>query len=398
MKHFSRAALATQLADNLQGKNPFQDFSNGLFLAAPRRTGKTVFLRHDLTPVLLARNLVAVYVDLWSDRNKDPAHLIAEAIGIEIRNRLGVVAKAAQSSGMSALQIGGLQFDTSKIGKPDGSTLANALQYLAQLSKSAVVLIVDEAQQALSSPAGQAAMAGLKSARDQMNKPGDPQLMLVMSGSDRDKLLRLVNGNSSPFLGSTIHPMPVLGEDFIEFVCQSIHWQYPTVQPDRQNLLKAFALFDHKPPTLLEAVADIFSPLSQPSEDFDSDIITRAQAHHQDEQTALEHDFSSLSILEQAVLVHMLEVGENFRPYNTVALKAYEKLTGVAVNQNQAQRAVENLRTKENPLVWKSSRGEYVMENSAMRSWFEEHKKNGTWPPMDISKSASKKTKSKPSK
>ncbi len=35
-------------------------------------------------------------------------------------------------------------------------------------------------------------MTALKSARDQMNKPTQVNLMLVMSGSDRDKLLRLV--------------------------------------------------------------------------------------------------------------------------------------------------------------------------------------------------------------
>ena len=37
--------------------------------------------------------------------------------------------------------------------------------------------------------AGEAAMAALKSARDQLNRPGAVNLMLVMSGSDRDKLL-----------------------------------------------------------------------------------------------------------------------------------------------------------------------------------------------------------------
>ena len=45
--HFARAELAAQLANDLQGANPFSDAPNGLFLAAPRREGKSVFL---LTP------------------------------------------------------------------------------------------------------------------------------------------------------------------------------------------------------------------------------------------------------------------------------------------------------------------------------------------------------------
>ena len=61
-----------------------------------------------------------------------------------------------------------------------------------------VALIIDEAQHALTSEAGEAGMTALKSARDQLNKPGKTRLMIVMSGSDRDKLLRLVNTRVRP--------------------------------------------------------------------------------------------------------------------------------------------------------------------------------------------------------
>ena len=62
-----------------------------------------------------------------------------------------------------------------------------------------VALIIDEAQHALTSEAGEVTMTSLKSARDQMNQPGQANLMLVMSGSDRDKLLRLVVSAGAPF-------------------------------------------------------------------------------------------------------------------------------------------------------------------------------------------------------
>lgn len=48
MISFSRADLADELVTALQGKASFSDAHNGLFLAAPRRTGKTTFLRGDL--------------------------------------------------------------------------------------------------------------------------------------------------------------------------------------------------------------------------------------------------------------------------------------------------------------------------------------------------------------
>ena len=48
MLYYPRTPLAAALADALQGKAAFSDAHNGLFLAAPRRTGKSTFLQSDL--------------------------------------------------------------------------------------------------------------------------------------------------------------------------------------------------------------------------------------------------------------------------------------------------------------------------------------------------------------
>ena len=45
---YHRTALAQQLVQALQGKAPLGEAHNGLFLAAPRRTGKSTFLQGDL--------------------------------------------------------------------------------------------------------------------------------------------------------------------------------------------------------------------------------------------------------------------------------------------------------------------------------------------------------------
>lgn len=71
---FPRTALADELVSTLQGKAVFSDAHNGLFLAAPRRTGKTTFLRGDLLPALERAGIVPVYVDLWADLARDPGH------------------------------------------------------------------------------------------------------------------------------------------------------------------------------------------------------------------------------------------------------------------------------------------------------------------------------------
>ena len=63
MLHYPRPALAKRLAQALQGQDIFGDAHNGLFLAAPRRTGKSTFLQSDLKPELERQGMVVVYVD-----------------------------------------------------------------------------------------------------------------------------------------------------------------------------------------------------------------------------------------------------------------------------------------------------------------------------------------------
>ena len=222
MLFYPRTTLAAELANALQGKAAFSDAPNGLFLAAPRRTGKSTFLQSDLMPELARRQVVVVYVDLWADQKRDPGSLIAEAVGRALMKQWGVVAKTAKSAGLESISVGGIKIDTSKIGRVDGTTLADALRALVEAAKNPVALIIDEAQHALTSEAGETAMAALKSARDQLNRPGQVKLMLVMSGSDRDKLLRLVNTNAAPFYGSQIQRMPELGPDFIAHIAQQL--------------------------------------------------------------------------------------------------------------------------------------------------------------------------------
>ena len=109
MLYYPRTQLASGLADALQGKATFSDAPNGLFLAAPRRTGKSTFLQSDLIPELARRNVVAVYVDLWADQRRDPGSLIAEAVGRALIKQLGVVAKTAKAAGLDSISLGGIK-------------------------------------------------------------------------------------------------------------------------------------------------------------------------------------------------------------------------------------------------------------------------------------------------
>jgi len=383
MISYPRSALAEELVTALQGRAGFSDAHNGLFLAAPRRTGKSTFLQGDLRPALERAGVVVVYVDLWADTARDPGALIAAAIGHALQPHLGMVAKAAKKAGLEKISLAGwLQVDTSKIGKLDGLTLVDALKALHETAGKPVALIIDEAQHALTSEAGENTMSALKSARDQMNRPGEVNLMLVMSGSDRDKLLRLVNSNAASFYGSQIQRMPPLGPDFIQFIAGLIEEQRPELPPvDVAALQAAFEGFGNRPQFFMEALGQVLSPLSGIEGRFEPALLESARQRQRDDEAMMESEFLGLKSLEQAVLWRMLEQGARFRPYDAETLKFYRAQTGGSVSAQRAQAALESLRQRTPPLVWKSARGEYAVEDAAMHRWFEDRKSAGDWPP-----------------
>lgn len=386
MIHYSRTQLADELVTALQGKTAFSDAHNGLFLAAPRRTGKSTFLQADLQPALERQGVVVVYVDLWADQRRDPGALVADAIGRALQPHLGRVARLAKASGLESVSIAGaLKIDTSKIGRLDGATLPDALRALFEAAKAPVSLIIDEAQHALTSEAGEAAMAALKSARDQLNRPGTVNLMLVMSGSDRDKLLRLVNTNGAPFYGSQVSRMPPLGPDFIDHVSRLITAQRPDQAPvDTPTLRLAFERFGHRPQFFMEALGQALSPLSGlQGVRFEQAVLEAARRRQVDDETQMESEVLALRPLEQAVLWRMLEQAARFRPYDGDALRFYRDHVSSKVTPQMAQRALESLRERTPALVWKSARGEYAVDDAAMHRWFEQRVGADRWPPQD---------------
>ena len=386
MARFPRPKLAQELADAMLGESMFGDAHNGLFLAAPRRTGKSTFLQGDLVPELHGRGVVTVYVDLWADQKRDPGALIAEAIGKALQPHLGVVAKAAKNAGVESVGVAGwLKIDTSKIGKLDGATLPEALRALHETSRKPVALLIDEAQHALTSTEGENAMAALKSARDQLNTPDRISLMLLMSGSDRDKLLRLVNSPAAPFYGSSIHHLQELDRNFIAFIANLIEGQRGDLVPVAQDkLFEAFRLFGNRPQFFLDAIGRVLSPVAAVAGRFEDAVLVAAREQQGEDGAQMASEYRALRPVEQAVLWRMLQQSQRFRPYDAEALRFYSDKTGSSVSAQQAQNALEALRQRSPALVWKSSRGEYAVEDAAMHRWYDQRLQAKNWPPGDV--------------
>jgi hypothetical protein len=385
MLHYPRRGLAAQLARALRGEDPLSDAPNGLFLSAPRRTGKSTFLTEDLTPALKEAGVFVLYVDLWAAPRRDPGELIFETIEKGMSQFESLLQKLASRTGLAKIKIGSsIELRPREIKSAKEPTLVAALTQIQLAAKAPVALIIDEAQHALTSDRGEAAMTALKSARDQMNGPGSPKLLLVMSGSDRDKLLRLVHTASTPFYGSQITLMPVLDANFIGFVADRIEVQQPSLKPlRRETLHEAFSLFGSRPQFFINAIGQALNPISELSGRPEEAILQAAYERQKEDRAQMESGYLGLNPTERAVLWRLLDRSAKFRPYDADALKFYASKTGRRVSVGSVQKALEVLRTREPPLVWKSAHGEYAVDDVAMHAWFEHRVADKSWPPAD---------------
>ena len=216
---FKRTELANEVADKILFTSPTSASSSGLFLAAPRRTGKSTFLREDLRPQLEAKGALVLYVDLWENRQTDPGDAIVNAIRTELAKHDGVIKRLVKSTGLDKISIAGTSFTLDRLGLAQGISLSAALSALSDDVQTPIVLVIDEAQHAITTEGGTNALFALKAARDELNSTRHKGLRVVATGSNQDKLAMLRNSKEQAFFGAPLVRFPSLGRDYVKWFC-----------------------------------------------------------------------------------------------------------------------------------------------------------------------------------
>ncbi len=362
---YHRPELATRLSKLIMQVSVGSSASSGVFLAAPRRTGKSTFAREDLRPALEKAGAIVLYADLWQDLTKDPGLVIVEAIREAIGRSDGLITRLAKASGVEKVVVGGLNFSVDKIGLGRDIDLTTALVALSDESKKLIVLMIDEAQHAITTEAGVAALFALKAARDELNSSRHHGLRIVCTGSNRDKLAMLRNSKDQAFFGASMVPFPTLDQNYIDWLCANIDLPSPL---DPAEVFQLFKESGYRP-ELLGAAADairfdfFIDPENVPERFAE---LVRSQA---DELNAnLKKVIHSLTPIQSAVIRVMGSMGDNFAPFEAPTMALYAtamKQSGVAesaikVEVPGVQQALIALQEKN--LVWKASRGVYAVD------------------------------------
>lgn len=366
---FKRTNLARAYCDSLEGKG-IANATSGLFLAGPRRVGKSTFLMEDLIPAAETRHWLAVYVDLWANKLTDPSLLITEAVKTSViahKGKLSQLARRIQLQKINILKT--VELDFSKPGLPDNITLPDLLSDLVQLSGKPVLLIIDEAQHALTTANGINAMFSIKSARDQINTSNKaPNLMLVLTGSNRDKLAQLVIKKDQPFFGSDVTPFPLLGRDYSDFFTEKVNRSLASNNQFNQDTMwEAFQLIGHRPEILRQIVGRV--AINNDAESFSDLLKQDASIWLNQIWEEFKNDFNTLPSLHRTILSLLIEHGRAWSPFSEESMQYYRQTTNQpALSASSVQTAVQSLR--EQGFIWQSSRGTYALEDESFAEWF----------------------------
>ena len=368
---FHRTALARLYAE--EALDTSLGRSGGLFLAAPRRTGKSTFVRQDLVPALVAMGAEVIYVDLWVDKTKDPALLMANAIRAELKKEDGAITKLAHRAGLAKFSVGalgnGLNFDLSQVGLSADATLADALMALSDANGQMMVFVIDEAQHAMTTTQGINALFALKAARDALNLAGRG-LQVIATGSNRNKLAMLVSGREQPFFGATMVDFPTLDRDYIAWVCERAN-----IGLDPAKTLAVFKETGSRPEMLLPAIRTLRLEPPSPESDLDAAFAAAVRQGLIAAKADFLNTFDNLPALQAALLRELAEMSTKDERLGLFSAAMVERLkarlldnpTPVQVDASAIQSALDSLREKN--FLWKSQRGAYWVEDEQLVTW-----------------------------
>jgi len=378
---FHRTALAEVIANRTLSPKGL----SGVFLAAPRRTGKSTLINEDIIPYLVKKGAEVVYVDLWSDRSRDPGDLISEAIRQHLLQREGAILQWARKGGLDKVNVGGLQLDIAKVGIGSGKTIAQAFAELSDATEKMIVLIIDEAQHAITTEAGATALFALKATRDLLNGSSHHGFRLIATGSNRDKLSLLVNGKDQAFLNAALVDLDPLGDDFLAWEMSQFEGKF---HPSMDMLRKAFAVCGYKPESLRKALDDLAFKSDVNDNNVDVMFQQGLDKIMREAKEGFMRQVNSLPPLQAAVLYVMAQTGAKYAPFRPLTVQMYAEICNkIAVDEprvetSSIQYALESLRTK--MLIWSSSRGVYAIEDSQHAAWLvEDALEQGLFAPGD---------------
>ena len=339
--------------------------SDTLTLFAPRRMGKTEFVRYDLIPEAAKRGYVPVYVSFWDNRD-DPASALLLAIKAALAesnwwkratSRLSGAKVSVKGSPTGEVEAS-LSVTAAQPVAPDSTTLAELRNNVTERVKNndRILLCLDEAQHLASSSAFENLVFFLRTILDENRE----SIRVMYTGSSRDGLRKLFSRRKAAlFQSSSQIELPTLGAGFIEHM-RSCFQQASGRDFSFAEGQKAFNLLNRVP----REFRSVIEKMALSGAD---DILNEAALAYDDqmEDGSYPAIWKSLKGIDQAVLIWIAH-GHASLYQETCRNYLADQLGVGTVETHTVQNAINRLRGEHLSLV---SHGTYEFEDARFRDW-----------------------------
>ncbi len=335
---------------------------------APRRTGKTAFLRQDLTPAAQKAGYVVAYADLWQTRVHPGMALeraLEEALAPKTLSQKAMhslrspVSKLKASGSVGALK-GEVEVELDDPKKQSADLALRIDDLIGQLVvRKPLLLLVDEAQELARSKDNELVATALRTA---ITKHRD-RMRVVFTGSSRTQLAHVFSHTDAPLysVGAAIQDFPLLGRELAEFVADKFH-QATQRTLDVDQAWTALQAFKQQPEPFLAAVVAV---LMDPGL-----TLPRACALEKAEQDKAENHegtWAGLDALQKQLT--LLFANDPFaKPFSKHVMARLAEALGLpGLDTSTVQSALRKLGDKN--IVGKSARNQFVFESAAFERW-----------------------------
>lgn len=235
--HFSRAELAQQVLGMFEA-----GLSSALVFFAPRRMGKTEFLRKDILPLAEKKGWRTFYFSFLDIGEKVQEEFtcalgnFAESIGA-ISNKNSILSRVRAIGGEAVGVKANIEFNEAKY----ISDIKSVFSCLA--GKGKILLLMDEVQVLSKKSTNDQFIAGLRTVLD-INKD---LIKVIFTGSSREGLRRMFSQASAPFFhfGQNL-PFPELDREFTDHL-SNIFKKATKRELDKDSLWENFLKMDKVP-------------------------------------------------------------------------------------------------------------------------------------------------------
>lgn len=361
--HCPRPALAQSYLA-LLGAGPVASTS----IFAPRRTGKTAFLRQDLTPAAREAGYVVAYADLWQTRLSpgialirgleealEPASLARKAL-----NKLKQPIKKVKAKGSVGAVSGELEVELNDARKESAEMALRIEDLVAQLcTGKPLLLLVDEAQELARNKDNELVATAIRTA---LTKHRD-KMRVVFTGSSRSQLAHVFSRTGAPLysVGATVHDFPLLGRELVEFVADKFKLATQRTLDVEQGWQEFLAFKQQPEPFLSAVVAMMMNPALTLAE------TCAAERLEQDKAENHEGTWEALDALQRQLL-KLFASNPVAKPFSKSVLAQLAKSLGLpSLDAASVQFSLKKLADR--TILSKSPQGSYLFESDAFERW-----------------------------